>query len=246
MEAEKKTYDELLSEANELRLQLEEANDTINAIRTGQVDALVIQHQDGHQLKVNNEQLLAAQSATEKINNELEDRVKNRTADLLVSQEHFKLLANSIPQMAWTNLPSGEVNFYNQRWYDYTGFTPYDTKSSGWRASVHPDDLQITIDKYLNALKAGTEFEVENRYKKADGTYRWHLNRAIPLRDDAGEILFWVGTATDIEDQKVEMERHDEFIGIASHELRTPLTSLKGYIQLISYKKEVLPPVVKQ
>jgi two-component system phosphate regulon sensor histidine kinase PhoR len=371
MEAGKRTYDELLSEVNELRIQLEEANDTIYAIRTGQVDALVIQNQDGHQLytlktadqtyrmfiekmnegavtlnqdgiilysnsrfatmvnmplekviglkfdvfipfdekekydqlissswlqdckeemvlinkeslptpcllscntleldegialsliltdltiqkeaehqlKVNNEQLLVAQSATEKLNNELEDVVKNRTADLLVSREHFKLLANSIPQMAWTNLPSGEVNFYNQRWYEYTGLTESETKMSAWRMVVHPDDIQLTIDRYLGALKSGTDFEVENRYKKADGSYRWHLNRAIPLRDDVGEIQFWVGTATDIEDQKVEMERHDEFIGIASHELRTPLTSLKGYIQLISYKKEVLPPVVKQ
>ena len=371
MEAEKRNYVELLSEANELRIQLEEANDTIYAIRTGQVDAIVIQNQDGHQLytlktadqtyrmfiekmnegavtlnrdgiilysnsrfaamvnmplekviglkfdifipfdaiqkyeqlitsswlqdckeeimlvnkdglptpcllscntleldegtalsliltdltiqkeaeqqlKVNNEQLLVAQSATEKLNNELEDTVKSRTADLLVSREHFKLLANSIPQMTWTNLPSGEVNFYNQRWYEYTGFTANEATTLGWQAIVHPDDLQLTIEKYMNALKSGTEFEVENRYKKADGSYRWHLNRAIPMRDEVGGILFWVGTATDIEDQRVEMERRDEFIGIASHELKTPLTSLKGYIQLISYKKEILPPAVKQ
>jgi two-component system, OmpR family, phosphate regulon sensor histidine kinase PhoR len=68
----------------------------------------------------------------------------------------------------------------------------------------------------------------------------------VPLRDDKGEIVFWVGTATDIEDQKQEMERKDEFIGVASHELKTPLTSLKGYLQLINYKKGELPPAVKQ
>jgi two-component system phosphate regulon sensor histidine kinase PhoR len=90
-------------------------------------------------------------------------------------------------------------------------------------------------------------FEIENRYKRYDGVYRWHLNRSKPLKNEAGDIIFWVGTATDIEDQKQEMERKDEFIGIASHELKTPLTSLKGYLQLIAgYKKEDLPPVVKQ
>jgi two-component system phosphate regulon sensor histidine kinase PhoR len=81
---------------------------------------------------------------------------------------------------------------------------------------------------YNNSLKTGELFEIENRYKRYDGVYRWHLNRSKPLKNEAGDIIFWVGTATDIEDQKQEMERKDEFIGIASHELKTPLTSLKA------------------
>lgn len=372
MELAKYTYEELLQQNEELRIQLEEANDTIDAIRTGQVDALIVKDAEGHQLytlktadqtyrvfiekmnegavtlnregtilysnsrfatmmnlplekviglnfaffipeisgekfnelifkgwkedckgeilladkyrkltpcllscttldldegtalsliltdltsqketewelKVKNEQLLAAQNAAEKLNNELEDTVRARTNDLLISREHFKLLANNIPQMTWTNLPAGEVDFYNQQWYNYTGRGYGDTVGWGWQHVVHPDDLPSTLDKYIEALKTGNIFEVENRYKRWDNTYRWHLNRAVPLRDDKGEIIFWVGTATDIEDQKREMDRKDEFIGIASHELRTPLTSLKGYLQLItSYKREEVPPVVKQ
>lgn len=371
MESEKLTYETLLNEVNELRSQLEEANDTIDAIRTGQVDALIVQGEDGNQLytlktadqtyrmfiekmnegavtlnpggmilycnsrfagmvnmplekvigmsfhtfipeqsldkykavikkgwaeeckeeieligkdnktvscllscntleldegealsliltdltiqkdterqlKIRNEQLADAHSATEKLNDELESTVKSRTVDLLISREHFKLLANNIPQMTWTNLPNGEVNFHNERWYDYTGLTLQDTKSQGRQSVVHPDDIALTNEKYNVALKSGEVFEVENRYKRKDGAYRWHLNRAVPLRDDFGNILFWVGTATDIEDQKKEMDRKDEFIGIASHELKTPLTSLKGYLQLISYKKESLPDSVRQ
>jgi len=201
-----------------------------------------------NQLKEKNEQLKAAQLATEKLNNELEDTVQQRTNELLLSREHFKYLANNIPQMSWTNLPDGEVNYYNQQWYNYTGLTPEESKEHGWDKIVHPDDLQNTVDRFEASLKSGEVFQIENRYKNAaDGTYRWHLNRAIPLRNDKGEIVFWVGTATDIEDQKRELEKKDEFIGIASHELRTPLTSLKGYLQLLTnYRKDDLPPVIRQ
>lgn len=200
------------------------------------------------QLKIKNEQLEVAHIAAEKLNAQLEDTVKERTNELFLSREHFKFLANNIPQMTWTNQPNGDVDYFNQQWYSYTGLNADESKKQGWLKAVHPDDLVITVEKYTSAIKSGNIFEVENRYRKgSEGSYRWHLNRAIPLHNEKGEIVFWVGTATDIEDQKREMDRKDEFIGIASHELKTPLTSLKGYLQLISnYKKEEIPAVVKQ
>ncbi|RYU91192.1 PAS domain S-box protein [Mucilaginibacter terrigena] len=199
------------------------------------------------QLQQRNEQLEESRANTEKLNNTLEATVKERTHDLVISREHFKLLTNNIVQMTWTNLPDGNVNSYNQRWYDYTGKDFETTGGFGWKELVHPEDLEETAKKYYASLESGEMFEVENRYRRHDGVYRWHLNRSRPLRNDAGEIIFWVGTATDIEDQKREMDRKDEFIGIASHELKTPLTSLKGYLQLIEgYKQEELPPTVKQ
>jgi two-component system phosphate regulon sensor histidine kinase PhoR len=197
------------------------------------------------QLQLRNEQLEQARSTTEQLNNSLEATVRERTHDLLISREHFKLLTNNIVQMTWTNLPDGNVNSYNQSWYDYTGESFETTGGFGWQSLVHPDDLPQMSEKYLNALNTGQMLEVENRYRRHDGVYRWHLNRAKPLKNDRGDIIFWVGTATDIEDQKREMDRKDEFIGIASHELKTPLTSLKGYLQLIGgYKKEELPAIV--
>lgn len=208
---------------------------------------LSLQKATEKQLKHKNEELGVAQDATKKLNDELEDTVKERTRDLTISREHFKLLSDNITQMTWTNQPNGEVDFFNKRWYDYTGSSFYEIKEWGWQNVVHPDDLQETTNRYVAALNSGKTFEMENRYKRHDGEYRWHLNRANPLRNEAGDIILWVGTATDIEDQKREMDKKDEFIGIASHELKTPLTSLKGYLQLVaSYKREEIPPVVKQ
>jgi len=208
---------------------------------------LTIQKENQKQLEAQFDQLEEAQLLTQKLNDELEETVKDRTKDLTISREYLKLLTDNIPQMTWTNLPTGEVTFYNQRWYDYTGLSHEQTKEWGWKAVVHPDDLPLTVERYTAALQSSGIFDVENRYRRADGTYRWHLNRAIPLKNEQGEALFWVGTATDIEEQKQAMDKKDEFIGIASHELKTPLTSLKGYIQIMGiYKKEEVPVAIKQ
>jgi two-component system phosphate regulon sensor histidine kinase PhoR len=209
---------------------------------------LTSQKESQKYLMTQNQKLEVAQNLTIRQNDELEATVRERTKDLLISREHFKLLSDHITQMTWTNLPNGDINYFNQRWYEYTGLSFEETKEWGWRGVVHPDDIEETIAKYVDSLQTGKTFEVENRYRRGrDGIYRWHLNKAMPLKNENGEIIFWVGTATDIEDQKRELERKDEFIGLASHELKTPLTSLKGYLQLISTRQnDELPALVKR
>ncbi|MBB6270513.1 two-component system CheB/CheR fusion protein [Pedobacter cryoconitis] len=197
-------------------------------------------------LRIKNEELEKARNEALELNNILEDTVNERTKDLSLSREHFMLLADSIPQITWTNLPSGQLNFFNKRWYDYTGLSFDPTFEECWEHIVHPEDLPATREKFNSCIKTGQVFEIENRYKRNDGIYRWHLNRSIPLKNETGELLFWVGTATDIDDQRKSIDKKDEFIGIASHELKTPLTSLSAYLQLISnYKKETIPEQVK-
>ncbi|MBS1520155.1 MAG: PAS domain S-box protein [Bacteroidetes bacterium] len=195
-----------------------------------------------------NEKLEAAQGQVMQQKNDLEAMVIERTKDLSVSRGNLKLLADHITQMTWTCMPDGRVNFFNERWYEYTGLGLEQSMGWGWCETIHPDDIENFMDKYREALHTGGIFEVENRYRRGkDGVYRWHLNRAMPLKNENNEIILWVGTATDIEEQKRELERKDEFIGVASHELKTPLTSLKGYLQLILlHKKDDLPEAVKQ
>ena len=208
---------------------------------------LSVQKKTQRQLETQFDQLEEAQQFTQQLNDELEEIVKRRTNELLISQEYLKLLTDNIPQMTWTNLPNGDVTYYNQRWFDYAGIIDDGSPLRNFRHIAHPDDVVYSVERYHSALKTGNIFETETRYRRADGVYRWHLIRGVPLKNEKGEILFWVGTATDIEHQKQEMDKKDEFIGIASHELKTPLTSLKGYLQIMDiYKKEQVPPAIKQ
>jgi two-component system phosphate regulon sensor histidine kinase PhoR len=195
---------------------------------------LSIQKQNEKQLKLKNKQLEEAQMKVAKMNEELEYLIKERTKDLLVSREHFKFLADNIPVIVWTAYPDGFADYFNKQWYEYTGLSSRQSQGSGSQKALHPDDAERIIKAWQNAIKTQTAFQFEYRIKRAvDGEYRWHLGKGEPLKDESGNLVAWFGTATEIEDQKKELEKKDEFIGVASHELKTPLTSLKAYVQLI-------------
>ena len=148
-------------------------------------------------IKNNNGEIIAWYGS----NTDIEDKKITEEA-LRASSEKFRQLLEATPQMTWTNLPVGDVTFYNEKWFTYTGLNFEKTKDWGWQEVIHPDDLQLTVKAYTDALRRGDVFVTENRYKRADGEYRWHLNRALPLKDKQGEIYLWIGTATDIHDLK--------------------------------------------
>jgi len=119
------------------------------------------------------------------------------------SEERYRFLAEAQPDQIWTALPNGELDYVNQRVLDYFE-TPFaDMVADGWTVVVHPHDLPRTRQSWQRSLDTGTAFENEVRLRRAsDGSYRWHLTRALPMRDRRGEIVKWFGSHTDIDDQK--------------------------------------------
>ncbi|MEQ9236871.1 PAS domain S-box protein [Coleofasciculus sp. E2-BRE-01] len=121
---------------------------------------------------------------------------------LIESEEKFRLVAESLPQIVWTAQSNGSVDYYNQRWAEYSGISPQQGQGWGWKPVLHPDDEQKTTDAWNHALEMGELYECEHRLRRADGEFRWHLSRAFPLRDSHGKIIKWFGTATEIHQQK--------------------------------------------
>ena len=209
-------------------LQLDE-NIALSIILTDLSDQKEVEKQLHHK----NEQLLNAQKIMKVLNEELEVTVQERTKELLLSKEHFRFLADNIPQVVWYANAKGDILFFNRYWMDYTGLTFEESRDWGWEKIIHPADLQENIRVWKHSIQTGEPFQFEHRFRRHDGKYRWHLGKAHAMRNEKGEIEMWIGTNADIHDQKNAMEKKDEFIGLASHELKTPLTSVKAYLQLL-------------
>ncbi len=134
-----------------------------------------------------------------------EDLTARRAAEhaLRESEDRFRTLANVVPNFIWFAAPGGEVLYLNDRWYEYTGQTPQAALPDGWIATVHPDDAARTSAAWAEARARNTTYEIELRYRRHDGAYRWYIARAEPLRDGAGRHLAWFGSGTDIHDRKL-------------------------------------------
>ncbi|WP_162789266.1 MULTISPECIES: hybrid sensor histidine kinase/response regulator [Sphingomonas] len=115
-------------------------------------------------------------------------------------EEDLRLRLNAIPQMVWSTRPDGFHDFYNDRWYEYTGTPPGSTDGEGWNDMFHPDDQERAWARWRASLASGEPYEIEYRLRHNSGDYRWVLGRALPVRDEEGEIVRWMGTCTDVDD----------------------------------------------
>jgi PAS domain S-box-containing protein len=139
------------------------------------------------------------------VNEELRREIAERQrveGDLRRSEDHMRLVIDTIPALVWSKLPDGSADFLNQRFLEYTGLSVEEGLGEGWLKAIHPDDCASSIDVWREAFAGGKFFELEARLRRADGEYLWLLFRGAPLRDQAGKIVKWYGTSTDIDDRK--------------------------------------------
>jgi PAS domain S-box-containing protein len=118
------------------------------------------------------------------------------------SELQFRTFAEAVPNHVWTAPPDGKLDWFNNRVYEYSGFSAGELDGDAWAGIVHPDDLPAAGARWGEALQSGKPYEVEFRLRRHDGAWRWHIGRAVPIRDDTGCLIRWVGTNTDIHDQK--------------------------------------------
>jgi len=138
-------------------------------------------------------------------------RQKQIEAELRASQQRYRELAEAMPQMVWTADANGHVNYWNSRWYEYTGLTATDSTALRGIESVHPDDRDRTLTQWQQAIVTGSRFEVEYRIRDREGRYRWFICRALPTQTEQGPITGWIGTITDIDDrQQLERQLREE------------------------------------
>ena len=133
---------------------------------------------------------------------EVELRRREVAEAVFESEARYRTLAEAMPQIVWLADQSGRATYYNERWFEYTGLDAEQVSGQDWHVIVHPDELPETIARFERAATDGGVFEMEYRLRRDDGRYRWHLGRAVPVRDPGGQITGYVGTATDIDDQR--------------------------------------------
>ena len=147
------------------------------------------------------------------------------------SEERFRSLAQTLPQLVWVTDAQGNTEFTSLRWKEYSGIEP--DGEAGWTAIVHPDDYVNINAAWAHSLNTGEPYAFDVRLKNKDGDYRWHAVKGEAVLDKEDKIVKWVGAFTDIQDQKLREEKKDEFISVASHEMKTPLTTAKAYLQML-------------
>ena len=171
-------------------------------------------------------------TSTHTPNDAIEAKLARTVAALEESEAKFRVLADSMPQMVWSTRPDGFHDYYNARWYEFTGVPAGSTDGAGWSGKLHPEDQDRAWELWRHSLETGDLYEIEYRLRRADGVYRWTLGRAAPIRNEAGEITRWFGTCTDIEDLKRAERSKDLLSQELSHRIKNIFAVISALIAL--------------
>ncbi|HEY0822839.1 MAG TPA: PAS domain-containing protein, partial [Ramlibacter sp.] len=157
------------------------------------------------------------------------------------AQQALLAFSNSIPAIAWEASPSGKLERFNSQWEGFTGQPEARALVHGWVDALHPEDAPRMWEAWKAARAAGAQWSMEHRLRRADGSWRWFLTRAVPQKDSAGRVLRWFGTTSDIEEARRTAEalqaadrQKDEFLATLAHELRNPLAPIRTAVHLLS------------
>jgi formate hydrogenlyase transcriptional activator len=161
------------------------------------------------------------------------------------SEAKLRQVIDAIPTLVWCNLPDGPNEFLNKRWHDYTGLSPGESHGWGWQVAFHPEDLPLLMEKWRELLISGEPGEIEARLRRFDGVYRWFLICVEPLHDEAGQIVRWYGTSTEIEDRKQAQDRlRQENVALkrAEERIRGQEAELRQMLELVPQLVAVFGP----
>jgi PAS domain S-box-containing protein len=171
---------------------------------------------------------------------DISEQVRTEAA-LRESEIKFRAIANAIPHLVWSCLPDGTHDFFNDRWYEYTGLAAGPAETERWPEIVHPDDLERAHQLWQQALASGEPYEIEYRLRyHPTGEYRWCLTRAVAVHGADGQLIRWLGTVTEVHEQRLSADelrrasaKKDEFLAMLAHELRNPLAPIKAAADLL-------------
>jgi PAS domain S-box-containing protein len=187
-----------------------------------------------------NEMLGGIQSRDNELRKALGER-EEALRDAEKARERFRFMAESMPQKIFTATPSGDVDYYNRQWIEFTGLPFEQIKDWGWTQFIHPDDLEENVRTWRSSVETGEPFHFQHRVRRADGAYRWHLSRAHAMRDASGNISMWIASNTEIHEQKEkedELRRANEdlqqFAYSASHDLQEPIRNVAVYSEIVA------------
>jgi PAS domain S-box-containing protein len=169
------------------------------------------------------------------------EQLRQQHEEVRESELRFRQVAQAMPQLVWTSVAGGRADFINDRWQQYTGMSlEAATEGGEWLDAIHPDDRPAMMQRWDQAYRNGAVFEGEARLRRHDGVYRWHLGRAVPIYDDEGRFLKWLGTATDIESQKqaeASLKQLAETLELRVAERTAQLRAAAGELALVEQRE---------